>query len=48
MGSLEEAPVDDVDTHLEGDTGQHCLGDLGSYASEGQDHHHQDYGPADA
>ena len=46
--SLEEAPVDDVDTHLERDAGKHGLGNLGRHAGEGQDHHHQDHGPADA
>ena len=48
VGAPDEAPVDDVDTHLEGDAGQHGLGNLGRQPAAGQDDHHQDQRPADA
>ena len=48
VGALDEAPVDDVDTDLQGDAREDGLRDLGGHAGEGEDHHHQDQGAADA
>ena len=48
VGALDEIPVDDVDTHLQGNASQHRLRNLGGEWSSHQDHQHQDHRAEDA